>query len=109
MKPQSKGAMIARIWRGVTLESKADEYFDYVMETGAKDLRSTEGNQGVYVLQRRCNGQAEFLVVSLWDSLDSVGAFAGPDVERAVYYPRDKDFLLELEASVKHYDILEGP
>ncbi len=30
--------MIARIWRGVTPELKADRYFDYLMTTGVKDL-----------------------------------------------------------------------
>ncbi len=101
--------MIARIWHGVTPESKADEYFDYLMKTGVKDLRSTKGNQGVYVLRRQGKGHAEFLLISLWGSLDEIEGFAGPDIEKAVYYPEDKDFLLELEPKVAHYDVLAGP
>jgi heme-degrading monooxygenase HmoA len=94
--------MIARIWHGVTPESKGDEYFNYIMETGAKDYRSTEGNRGVYVLRRIRDGQAEFLLISLWDSFDAI-----QDFEKAVYYyPRDKEFLLELEPNVVHYEVL---
>ncbi len=99
--------MIARIWHGVTPESKGDEYFNYIMETGAKDYRSTEGNRGVYVLRRIRNGQTEFLLISLWDSFDAIRKFAGQDFEKAVYYySRDKEFLLELEPNVVHYEVL---
>jgi len=102
--------MIARIWHGVTPESKGDEYFNYIMETGAKDYRSTEGNRGVYVLRRIRDGQAEFLLISLWDSFDVIRKFAGQDFEKAVYYySRDKEFLLELEPNVVHYEVLASP
>ena len=98
--------MIARIWRGVTPEAKADQYLDYLMKTGVKDLSATEGNQGVQVLRSISNGQAEFLLISLWESLDAIRRFAGDDVERAVYYPEDKEYLLALEPKVAHYEVL---
>ena len=39
--------MIARIWKGETPESKADQYFDFLKATGIKDYQETKGNQGV--------------------------------------------------------------
>lgn len=101
--------MIARFWRGVTAASKSDEYLDYLTRTGVEDCRSTEGNRGVYVLRRVSDGQAEFLFVSLWESLDAIRRFAGPDIERAVYYPEDREFLLELEPTVSHYEVFVAP
>jgi hypothetical protein len=47
--------------------------------------------------------------VSLWESVDAIRKFAGPDIERAVYYPEDKEFLLELEPNVTHYEVLVRP
>jgi hypothetical protein len=44
--------------------------------------------------------------MSLWESYEAIKKFAGPDFEKAVYYPEDKDFLLELEPNVTHYEIL---
>ena len=44
--------MIARIWRGVTSAEKAEQYFEYLMETGLKDYRTVPGNRGVQVLRR---------------------------------------------------------
>jgi hypothetical protein len=36
----------------------------------------------------------------------SVRRFAGPDADKAVYYPEDKEYLLELEPAVAHYDVV---
>jgi heme-degrading monooxygenase HmoA len=101
--------MIARIWRGRTPDAKADAYFEYLNATGVKDIRATKGNRGVFVLRRALNGTAEFLFVSLWDSMEAVHAFAGPDVEKAVYYQEDAAFLLEKEPRVAHYEVLTAP
>jgi heme-degrading monooxygenase HmoA len=99
--------MIARIWRGVTAESRADEYFDYLNATGIKDYRETQGNQGVLVLRSIREGRAEFLLLTLWESWDAIRQFAGDDVEKAVYYPEDQAYLLELEPKVEHYEVLD--
>ena len=101
--------MIARIWRGVTRESDKDTYFDYLNQTGLPEYASTAGNRGVWVLRRVQEGTAEFTLISLWDSYDAIRAFAGPDYEKAVYYPEDTAYLLELEPGVRHYEVLQGP
>jgi heme-degrading monooxygenase HmoA len=97
--------MIARIWRGSTRNEQADEYLVYLHETGLKDYRATPGNQGAWVLRRTVGDQTEFVTLTFWDSLDAVRAFAGDDYERAVYYPADTAFLLELLPTVEHYEL----
>ena len=101
--------MIARLWRGVVPEAMADEYLRYLETTGLKEYRSTRGNRGVYVLRRIERGRAEYLLVSLWESMAAIRRFAGDDVEKAVYYPEDEEFLLELEPKVVHYEVLAAP
>ena len=98
--------LIARIWHGVTAAARADEYAAYLEQTGARDCRATPGNRGVYVLRRIKQDRAEFTFISLWDSFDEIRRFAGEDYEKAHYYPEDRDFLLELEPSVEHYDVV---
>ncbi len=95
--------MIARYWHGVVPADKAEEYEQYVLRTGITDLKATAGNRGAWVLHHLDGGIAHFLVISLWDSLGSIRAFAGDDIERARYYPEDEEFLLELEPTVTHY------
>jgi heme-degrading monooxygenase HmoA len=101
--------MIARFWRGVTPASKADDYFAYLQATGLKEYRATKGNRGVYVFRQIQKDRAIFLLLSLWDSYEAIKGFAGPDYEKAVYYPEDRKFLLELEPNVSHYEILAQP
>lgn len=98
--------MIARIWRGRTRAEYAGTYLDYLRQTGLSDYRSIDGNQGVRVLRRVDGEQAEFLLISLWESYEAIEAFAGPAYERAVYYPEDDDYLLEKEPGVRHYEIV---
>ena len=101
--------MIARSWHGAVPRERAEAYHAYLLQTGVPDLRATPGNQGVYVMRRTEGELAHFLMISLWDSLESIRAFAGDDVERARYYAEDSDFLLELAPTVTHYEVLEAP
>ena len=98
--------MIARIWHGVTLQSKADEYMALLHKTGIADYRNTEGNQGVHVLRRMEGDKAHFLIITFWDSVEAIQNFAGGGYEKARYYPEDKDYLLEFEEKVIHYDVM---
>jgi heme-degrading monooxygenase HmoA len=101
------GTMIARIWRGITLAEKADAYVDYLNETGLKDYAKTPGNLGVSVLRRLQGEHCEIVLISLWESMAAVRAFAGENPERSVYYPEDEQYLLEMEPLVRHYDVAE--
>jgi heme-degrading monooxygenase HmoA len=106
---RAKKKMIARIWRGVTREADKDTYFEYLQETGLKEYASAPGNRGVWVLRRVFDGRAEFTLISHWESWDAIKAFAGADCEKAVYYPQDEKFLLEMLPKVEHYEILSSP
>jgi len=99
--------MIARIWRGITLKEKADDYLAYLHETGLKDYAKTPGNRGVNVLRRDQGEHCEIMLVSLWESMDAVRAFAGENPERSVYYPEDDQYLLQMEPLVRHYEVSE--
>jgi len=44
--------------------------------------------------------------MTFWENLDVIKGFAGDDAELAKYYPEDKDFLLEFEPTVVHYEIV---
>ncbi len=101
--------VIARTWHGMVPADRADAYALYLQDTGIPDYEATPGNLGVSVLRRADGDRVHFLLVSLWDSYDSIRLFAGEDVTVARYYPDDTDFLLELEPRVIHYDVLSAP
>ena len=99
--------MIARIWHGKTTVAKADAYMEeYFLQTGLTDYQGTEGNLGVLVLRKDEDGQADFLMLTLWESEDAIRKFAGDIINNARYYPEDKKYFAELESKVIHYDVL---
>ncbi len=100
--------MIARIWRGEVPLDRADEYLELMRTVAIVDYRATPGNRGAYALRRDLDDRAEFLMVTFWDSLEAVEAFAGDDVAAARYYDFDDGFLLEMVPYVDHYDAYDG-
>lgn len=100
--------MTARTWHGAVPAHKGDAYFDYLNRTGVPDLKATPGNRGVFVLRRIEGDRAHFFMISLWQSLESIRAFAGDDLEKARYYPEDARYLFELEPRCTHYEVLSG-
>jgi heme-degrading monooxygenase HmoA len=98
--------MIARIWRGATRAEDGADYVEYLEATGLREYRDAPGNRGVLALRRQEGGRAEFLLLTLWDSMDAVRGFAGDDPERAVFYPEDDRFLVERGERVEHYEVV---
>jgi heme-degrading monooxygenase HmoA len=98
--------MIARTWRGWTSSKDADTYLDYLHQTGLSAYGATDGNRGIYALRRITGDRAEFLIVTLWESMDAVRAFAGDDPHRAVFYPDDDRFLVDREPHADHFDVV---
>ena len=74
-------------------------------ERAAPDYGSVEGLERLYFLRRDEGDVAHFLLVTLWDSMESVRQFAGDEPEKAKYYPEDDDFLLEKEETSVLYKV----
>jgi heme-degrading monooxygenase HmoA len=99
--------MIARTWHGRVPLSKATAYEAYLRETGLADYGRVAGNRGVYLLRRDEAEVTHFTTLTFWESVEAIRAFAGPDYERARYYPEDDAYLLEREPFVTHYTVVE--
>ena len=97
--PQSK-EVIARMWHGRVLTSRADEYYAYLKEAGINKIEAIEGNLGAQVFRRNNGKETEFTVISYWESRDAIKKFAGDDIEKTHFLPKDKEYLLELEPTV---------
>ena len=97
--------MIARIWRGAVAQADGDAYANYIDETGMAAYAETPGNRGAWMLRRERDGKAEFLMFTLWDSMEAVKAFAGDEPDVAVFYPEDDRYLVERDEFVSHYEV----
>lgn len=99
--------MITRTWHGIVPTTKKDNYLDYLLRTGLHDYSGTKGNLGLQVLRKVEGDITHFLLITFWDSTDSIKVFAGEQYEKARYYPEDADYLLEMEPFVQHYEVME--
>jgi len=99
--------MIARIWQGRTRPGMGKSYFAYLEETGVKEYRATEGFRDLIMLTREIGDETEYVLITFWDSIEAVRLFAGPEAERAVYYPEDDRYFPQEERQpyVRHYEV----
>ena len=96
---------IMRLWHGEVAIEKADEYEKFMIDRAAPDYGSVEGLIKLYFQRKDEEKKAHFLLVTLWDSINSVNKFTGDNPELAKYYPEDDDFLLEKEKYVSMYKV----
>jgi hypothetical protein len=103
-------SMILRYWRGWTTEENADLYDGIVREVLAGiAAREVAGYRGAYLARRELGDETEFATILLFDSTESVRAFAGDDYEIA-YVPRQaREVLARFDERSLHFEILLTP
>lgn len=102
--------MIARLWKGWTTPENADAYERHLREDLLPSMRQRiEGYQGGYVMRQDGNDEVEFAVLNLFDSLDAVRKFAGPDYTVAAFEPEARRLLSRVEPIARHYEVKVTP
>jgi antibiotic biosynthesis monooxygenase (ABM) superfamily enzyme len=97
--------VIARVWRGATRAEDGEAYAAYIEESGTGPARKLLGARGSLVLRRTLGDRTEFETIILFDSLDDVRAFAGDDLETAVFFPEDDRYLVDRDLTVSHHEV----
>jgi heme-degrading monooxygenase HmoA len=101
--------MVGRLWRGWTTARDAPAYLAHLREATFPELGRLDGFRGSYALRRETDDGVEFVVLTLWRSLDDVRGFAGGDYEAAVVPPKARRVLARFDERVSHYEVaLEG-
>jgi heme-degrading monooxygenase HmoA len=98
--------MIIREWRGRTSSAKAGEYPAYFHKNLMPLVRALPGFIGAELSQREFGDGIEFLVLTRWQSVDSIQNFAGSDITRAIVEPEGVAALVEFDATANHYQAI---
>ena len=101
--------MIVRAWRGYAPPTAADAYSRHLLATVRPNLERLPGFRGLYLLSRRLPNEVEYEVLTMWESMDAIRAFAGEHVERAVVEPEAAAVLTRFDQEVRHYEVMAGP
>ena len=97
--------MIARLWKGWTTPEHAHACEKLLREKVLPGLKEIAGYRGGYVLRQDGSEEVEFAVLNLFDSLDAVRAFAGPDYTVPVFEPEARQLLSKVEPIARHYEV----
>jgi len=98
--------MMARTWAGWVPAEHAPGFHQHLLKTGVADYLRQPGCKDVLLLRRDEDGWTQFLLLSVWESMDAVRAFAGDDPNEAVLYPGDEAFELVPDGTAMHYSVL---
>jgi heme-degrading monooxygenase HmoA len=102
--------VIARQWRAWCTRENADSYEQLLRHSILPELDRVDGCRGAYVLRRETTeGNVEFLIVHLFDSLAIVKAFAGDDYQLAVVPEMARPLLACFEQTATHYEVRAEP
>ncbi len=99
--------MIAREWKCRVPLVHSEGFTAYLYETGIKDSSATPGYIGAQIFRRALHDRIELTLITYWNDLESIKAFAGEDIEQARLYPEDAVFELEPELTVQHYEVID--
>jgi heme-degrading monooxygenase HmoA len=105
--------VILRIWKARAKSRNVDAYVRHFRELVVPSLTKLPGFLGATVAQRSMSEGAEadveIVVVSRWESLDAIRAFAGSDIGVAVVEPAAAAALESYDRHVEHlttiYDV----
>jgi heme-degrading monooxygenase HmoA len=101
--------MILRIWRAYADTWSADRYPRHLLEKVRPALEGIAGFRGLFLVARQRGDEVEYVVQTLWDSMDAIRTFAGPHPERAVVEPAAAAVLRRFDETVDHYEVLSAP
>ncbi len=96
---------IMRLWHGEVSLEKADEYQQFMIDKAAPDYSSIDGLLNLSFQRKDDTDKAHFLLVTLWDNIESIKKFAGEQPDIAKYYLEDDNFLLSKEKYTTMYDV----
>jgi len=90
---------IVRVWKGYGTTAGVDRYCrDHFPNSVLPHLRSIDGFVDANVLTQAGPDEIEVVVATVWDSIESVKAFARENYEEAVVEPVVREFL-------NHFDV----
>jgi len=94
------------MWKGSALPEKAEDYVKHLQVSVLPELRQIDGFKGVYLMRQDSSKDVEFIVLTLWESMDAIHKFAGENAEVAVVAPAAQALFREYDSTVKHFEVV---
>ena len=99
--------MIVRLWKARSTTDQSAAYIEHATKKVFPAIHAIQGHRGEYLLRRPVEGGVELVVLTLWDSMETVRKFAGAEPDKAVIDPEARAILSSFDESVIHYEVVE--
>jgi heme-degrading monooxygenase HmoA len=98
--------MIERVWSAHTTREGAARYAEHFRTTVLPELAAVAGYRGARLLEREHDGGVEVVVVTRWQTLEAIRAFAGEELDRAVVHAAAAALFTDYERKVRHFGVV---
>ena len=98
--------MIARVWTASATPENTARYRDHFEHHVLAEIRRVPGYAGSSLYTRTIGSEVEIVVITRWQSIDAIRAFAGDDLERAVVAEAAVPLLTRWDRRVHHCDVV---
>ncbi|MGB9432150.1 MAG: hypothetical protein WBQ89_07910 [Candidatus Acidiferrum sp.] len=95
--------MVVRFWSARTTQVRFPEYLRHFNENVLPSLRAVDGFLEARVISQSDGVVVQFIVETLWSSMEAIDRFAGPDREAAVIADEALHLLTSYDHRVRHY------
>jgi heme-degrading monooxygenase HmoA len=99
--------MISRHWKGIAKHGEADNYIWHLRTDTFPKLSKIKGFISASILRRTVRQGTEFLIITVWESIESIEKFAGAKADVAVVPEVVQAMMIEYDRTVNHYEIVE--
>ncbi|MGB7847879.1 MAG: hypothetical protein WBL63_19870 [Candidatus Acidiferrum sp.] len=97
--------MVVRFWSARTTQVRFPDYLRHFNEHVLPILRAVDGFLEARVLSQSDEVVVQFIVETLWSSMEAIDRFAGPDREAAVIADEALNLLTSYDRRVRHYHV----
>jgi heme-degrading monooxygenase HmoA len=97
--------MIERHWKGICKRENAERYEEHLKHDTFKKLAHISGFKGAKILTRELNGDIEFLIITIWESLAAIQKFAGEEADVAVVPMLVQNMMVSYDLVAAHYEV----
>jgi len=97
--------MVVRFWSARTTQVRFPDYLEHFNRHVLPKLRAVDGFLEARVISQSDGVVVQFIVETLWATMEAIDRFAGPDRESAVVADEALHLLTSYDRRVRHYEV----
>jgi len=98
--------LFVRSWSARATLEGAESYRRHFEDEVLPRLKAIPGQRGALLLSRGEQSEAELIVLTFWESMDAIRAFAGTEAKAAVVAPEARAVLKDFDREVRIFEVL---